>query len=87
MRYQSGVMGVPITFLDKYCPEQFEIVGHPQSGILPAGWKGVSQEFVNLYYAQGGKGAIREGWINPVISCTGRAIVPYQRILISRRFS
>lgn len=26
MRYQSGVMGVPITFLDKYCPEQFEII-------------------------------------------------------------
>jgi len=22
-----GVMGVPITFLDKYCPEQFEILG------------------------------------------------------------
>ena len=22
----DGVMGVPITFLDKYCPEQFEIV-------------------------------------------------------------
>ena len=22
-----GVMGVPITFLDKYCPEQFKIVG------------------------------------------------------------
>ena len=21
-------MGVPITFLDKYCPEQFEIIGH-----------------------------------------------------------
>lgn len=24
----EGVMGVPISFLDKYCPEQFEIVGH-----------------------------------------------------------
>lgn len=24
----SGEMGVPITFLDKYCPEQFVIVGH-----------------------------------------------------------
>ena len=24
----EGVMGVPITFLDKYCPTQFEIVGH-----------------------------------------------------------
>ena len=23
----DGVMGVPITFMDKYCPEQFEIVG------------------------------------------------------------
>jgi hypothetical protein len=23
----EGVMGVPITFLDKYCPNQFEIVG------------------------------------------------------------
>ena len=22
----NGVMGVPITFLDKYCPEQFEII-------------------------------------------------------------
>ncbi|MGN0006520.1 MAG: adenine-specific methyltransferase EcoRI family protein [Alistipes sp.] len=21
-------MGVPISFLDKYCPEQFEIIGH-----------------------------------------------------------
>ena len=24
----DGIMGVPITFLNKYCPEQFEIVGH-----------------------------------------------------------
>ena len=24
----DGVMGVPITFLDKYNPEQFEIIGH-----------------------------------------------------------
>ena len=23
----DGVMGVPITFLDKYCPEQFDIIG------------------------------------------------------------
>lgn len=27
----DGVMGVPITFLDKYCPEQFEIVGATES--------------------------------------------------------
>ena len=23
----NGIMGVPISFLDKYCPEQFEILG------------------------------------------------------------
>ena len=28
----KGVMGVPITFLDKYCPEQFEIVGVANHG-------------------------------------------------------
>ena len=27
----NGMMGVPISFLDKYCPEQFEIVGITQS--------------------------------------------------------
>ena len=27
----NGVMGVPITFLDKYCPEQFEILGATES--------------------------------------------------------
>ena len=26
MTWESGVMGVPITFMDKYNPDQFEIV-------------------------------------------------------------
>ena len=30
-RYCNGVAGVPITFLDKYNPEQFEIIGMLQS--------------------------------------------------------
>ncbi len=33
----DGVMGVPITFLDKYCPEQFEIVGEKNAPII--NWK------------------------------------------------
>lgn len=28
----DGIMGVPITFLDKYCPEQFELVGVANHG-------------------------------------------------------
>lgn len=39
----SGVMGVPVTFLDKYNPEQFEIVGwsrHNNYGMDGGYWKG-----------------------------------------------
>lgn len=32
MEWTSGVMGVPITFLDKYNPDQFEIMGATQRG-------------------------------------------------------
>ena len=32
------VMGVPISFLDKYCPEQFEIVGCSYNYGRPEGW-------------------------------------------------
>ena len=27
IKIKNPVMGVPITFIDKYCPEQFEIIG------------------------------------------------------------
>lgn len=33
----DGVMGVPITFLDKYNPEQFEIVGNEYDLNIPKG--------------------------------------------------
>ncbi len=42
----GGVMGVPISFLDKYCPEQFEIVGATESegkGFSAGLWNGESE--------------------------------------------
>jgi hypothetical protein len=39
----KGVMGVPISFLDKYCPEQFEIVGssrHDDCNMDGGYWQG-----------------------------------------------
>lgn len=41
----EGVMGVPISFLDKYCPEQFEIIGHAHD--LDGHGKSISQFEVN----------------------------------------
>ena len=51
----KGVMGVPITFLDKYNPKQFEILGSDydiKQGLLPAlvnvDWKGkIDRGYVN----------------------------------------
>ena len=33
----EGVMGVPVSFLDKYCPEQFEIIGNEYDLNIPKG--------------------------------------------------
>lgn len=35
----SGVMGVPISFLDKFCPYQFEILGCSDNGMIPNRYK------------------------------------------------
>ena len=49
----NGVMGVPITFLDKWCPDQFEIIGATESegkGFSKGLWdssSGISQPVVN----------------------------------------
>ena len=49
----DGVMGVPISFLDKYCPEQFEILGATESegrGFSHGLWdesSAVSQPLIN----------------------------------------
>ena len=35
----GGVMGVPLSFLDKYSPEQFEIIGGTANGQVPNEFK------------------------------------------------
>lgn len=36
----TGVMGVPISFLDKYSPEQFEILGMDDHRLIYPNWRG-----------------------------------------------
>lgn len=81
----EGEIGVPITFLCKYNPEQFEItgIGRGQSNpkIGPLG-----KAFVDNYNAQDPKRNVSQ-------DCTGnlgywkddKAIIPYMRILIRKR--
>ncbi len=81
----DGIMGVPITFLDKYSPEQFEIIGNGQTMADELGIKPVGQNFVDDYYKQGNKGQINSKWNNLVYRVGEKVVVPYQRILIKHK--
>jgi hypothetical protein len=83
----KGAMGVPITFLDKYNPEQFELIGQGQGNLYrKLTPNGLRKKFVNDYYKQGGKGLIKEN--HPVLGyydIKGKAIIPYMRIIIKNK--
>jgi hypothetical protein len=84
----EGVMGVPISFLDKYSPEQFEILGTNDNGLVDDWVKktpGLSAKFVEDYYASGGTGAYKAG--NPTAGMyrEGAAVMVYKRIFIRHR--
>ena len=72
----DGVMGVPITFMDKYCPEQFEIIWQASGNAYanaPAGIMEMLKFDPTVKYG-GGLGAA---------VCGGKAV--YSRILIRRK--
>ena len=74
----NGTMGVPITFLDKYCPEQFIIIGQADgdSG-KELGLKPFDRELKKL------NPSLRDGQLFFMID--GRPEKPYSRILIRRK--
>ena len=74
----DGVMGVPITFLDKYNPDQFEIVGmaHGDAGVA-LGLKPYPRELKKL-----NKG-MRDGDLYYMKN--GIPVLPYRRILICKK--
>ena len=60
----DGVIGVPVSFLDKYNPDQFEILGTSDNGLVDDDVKttpGLTKFFVDDYYKAGGTGAYKEG--------------------------
>lgn len=74
----DGAMGVPLSFLDKYCPEQFEIIGHPHGDYgLELGLKPFPRELKML-----NKG-LRDGDLYYMND--GRPELPYRRILIRKK--
>jgi hypothetical protein len=75
----EGIMGVPLTFLDKYCPEQFEIIGQTQgdSG-KELGLKPFPRELKKI------NASLRDGQLY-YIDDDGMPQKPYARILIRKK--
>lgn len=79
----NGIMGVPISFLDKYCPEQFEILGMCENmdlyGLKTRVYS--SDECHQRYFELFGKKGTYDLNASGVIN----GIKVYQRILIRKR--
>lgn len=79
-----GYMGVPITFLDKYNPEQFEIINLSR---YLSDSTGLNADFVSNYN-NNNKNAIPEGYKDlGYYDENGIATIPYMRIIIKRKYT
>lgn len=83
----DGVMGVPISYLDKYCPEQFEILGMCENEDL-YGLKTrtyTTEECKQAYVDKFGKPGTYDLNASGVVIRDGLKEKVYQRILIKRK--
>ncbi|MBQ6132725.1 MAG: adenine-specific methyltransferase EcoRI family protein [Lachnospiraceae bacterium] len=88
----DDIMGVPVTFLDKYNPEQFEIIGCADyTGLYGSDYIGVDrigEEWITKYRKQGGKGHYTANMRSLVYyDEQGKACNTFKRVLIRRRKS
>jgi len=85
----TGIMGVPITFLDKYCPEQFEILGNAcdTDWLRSVGVKPMGKATIDNLRAQGNKAHVTANMPTLYVMSDGKVSLPYARILIRKRFS
>lgn len=80
----DGVMGVPISFLDKYNPDQFEIVGTTESNDPDNACRTrvyTSQECRDAYLARFGKPGVYDLNASGVVD----GVKVFKRVLIRRR--
>ncbi|MFM2339424.1 MAG: hypothetical protein RLZZ360_60 [Candidatus Parcubacteria bacterium] len=83
----NGVMGVPISFLDKYSPEQFEIVGMCENEDLYKQKTKIytSTECKQAYYDKFGKPGTYDLNASGVLVKNGLREKVYQRVLIKHK--
>lgn len=80
----KGIMGVPKSFMEQYCPEQFEILGYEREDEnVQCGIQTMPEEFLETYRSQGGTGHYTKGMkMLCFYNDKGEAKVPFSKILI-----
>ena len=82
----EGIMGVPRSFLDKYCPEQFDIIGIDSTDFAEdLGIKPIGEEWIRMYKDSGGTGHMTANMRNLVLIVDGTPKISYARILIRKK--
>ena len=83
----DGLMGVPDTFLDKYNPDQFEIVGNAgdTSWARSAGVQAMGAETISRLRSQGNKAHVTANMNSLYLEQDGKISLPYSRIIIRRK--
>lgn len=83
-RDYSGIMGVPKTFLNQYCCEQFVLLGYERDDEqVHVGISTMPEEFLADYRAHGGKGHYTKGMrMLCLYDADGMPKIPFSRILI-----
>jgi len=82
----NGQMGVPRTFLDRFCPEQFEIIGVDSTDFSEElGIKPIGEDWIRRYKEAGGTGHMTANMRNLVLTVDGMPKISYARIIIRKK--
>ena len=83
----DGLMGVPDTFLDKYNPDQFEIIGNAgdTSWARNAGVQAMGAETIARLRKQGNKAHVTANMNSLYLVHDDKVVLPYSRIIIRRK--
>lgn len=82
----AGLMGVPVSFMDRYNPDQFEIIGMTNLPESIPDLKPIGKEWCDKYFAQGGTGHVSANmWGLVFYTPEGEAKRSYARILIRNK--
>lgn len=86
----TGIMGVPVTFMDNYNPDQFEIIGcGDYTGLYGSDYIGIQKigdKWISKYREQGGRGHYTANMTSLVFyDNDGKACNTFKRILIRRK--